>query len=100
MDYGVEGDGVIHIRIDGRIVFQDFALEIKGDNVSGTQGCKRRPKAIHEHFIFANGHAEVTGDANAQCGPIQNARSTTDIPLNAFNRCRHSLLPPMLDSSA
>jgi hypothetical protein len=85
MNHRMQGNRVIHIGIDGRIMFQNFAIEVEHANIRWTKRTERRPKPIHQHFIFANGYAQMARDSCAQAGSIQRPRRTTNIELKAIN---------------
>jgi hypothetical protein len=85
MDHRMQGNRVIHVGIHGRIVLQDFTIEVKRADVHWTKRAEGRPKPVHQHSIFANGYAEMSRDSCAQAGTIECSRRTTNIKLNGFN---------------
>src|SRR5438128_2120754 len=87
MDHRVQRHRIVYIRINRGIMLHNLAVKVEGDDVNRSERSERWPKTIHEHLVLANGYTEVSGHPDAQPCAIQNARGTTNIPLNAFNRC-------------
>ena len=85
VNHRMQRDRLIHVGIDRWIVLQHFAVEIEGADVRRAQRAKGRPKAVHQHLVFANRHAQMSGNARAQPRAIQCPRRTANIKLHGFN---------------
>ena len=90
MNYAVQLDGVVHVRIDTRIMFQYAPGVVDGKNIGWRQRSKRRTEPVHQHAIVTDRDAEVPGIRDAETGTKQNTRCATEIKLDRF---RHTVLP-------
>jgi hypothetical protein len=63
MYHRMQCNGVIHVGIDGRIVFQNFAIKVERANICRAKRAEGWPKPVHEHFVLADGDAQMPSDS-------------------------------------
>jgi hypothetical protein len=85
MYHRMQCNGVIHVRVDGRIVLQNFSVEVKDADVRRTKRTKGWTEAVHQHLVLADGYAQMTRDSRTQAGTIKRPRRAADIELNGIN---------------
>src|SRR5215472_12121045 len=64
-----------------RVIFNNVAAKVQREDVAGPQSSKRWPKAIHQHAVRSDHHADMSGIGRAESGTIETARRTADVEL-------------------